>query len=282
MRLATSMGMSGLLVVAALSCSGSNKPAAAPEASEGEGASRAEPTASTEPTATSTTASGANQAALSTPQSDPGELDVPPYKASSNRIMQAHFKDALLIRRAIVSGKPEDAANPATVIVSAQSLEDLPSGWQPFVVDMQAVAQRIVNGTTAPAVAAAAADLALSCGACHSKFGGPPAAKEPAPSEDGTFNTSMRRHGWATERLWDALAVPSEPAWDAGATVLATTQFPEATFKSSGTDARAAAKDFIKLAARAGSKKKAPERAGLYAELLLTCGACHQAVQEPH
>jgi cytochrome c556 len=276
MRERTSLGLSGLLIITALSCSASNQ---APAAPEGESAGTASSQGTEAPPAANSAASGA--ATVSPPQSEANELDVPPYNASSNRIMQAHFKDALLIRNAIISGKPEDAANPATVIIAVQNLDNLPAGWQPFVVDMQAVAQRIVNGTTAPAVAAAAADLALSCGACHQKFGGPPPANTPPPSEDGSFATNMKRHGWATERLWEALATPSESAWEVGAATLKSSPFAKEKLASASIDVRTAASDFARLTAAAPSKKTPAARAALYAELLLTCGACHQAASEP-
>jgi cytochrome c556 len=278
MRKAASIGLSGLLVITSLSCSASNQAPVAPEAASSDGTT-SDGSASDVATSASSTANSVSTA--SPAESDPGALDIPPYKASPNRIMQAHFKDALLIRNAIVSGKPEDAANPATVILAAQNLDNLPNGWQPFVVDMQAVAQRIVNGTTAPAVAAAAADLGLSCGACHSKFGGPPPSNNPAPADDGSFAVRMQRHGWATERLWEALATPSESSWEVGAATLMSSPFSKEKLASASIDVRTAASDFAKLTAAAPSKKTPAARAALYAELLLTCGACHQAASEP-
>jgi cytochrome c553 len=194
--------------------------------------------------------------------------------------MQAHFKDALLIREAVIAGKSEEAANPATVIANTQNLEDLPKGWREFVEPMQRTARRVSDGTSAPAVAAAAADLGVSCGACHQKHGGPKASTEPAPKAGSTLEERMKHHIWATERLWEGLAIPSNDAWNLGAQALSSDPFPPESLKPGGVDARGAAQDFVKLAKKAGSKKSAQERAALYAELLLTCGTCHQAMNE--
>lgn len=201
--------------------------------------------------------------------------------AAPDRIMQAHFQDALLIRQAVIDGRPQDAANPATVIANLQNLEKLPEGWRPFVEDMQATAQRITNGTTAAAVAGAAADLGLTCGACHAKLGGPKPSADPAPSIDASLESRMEHHAWATERLWEGLATPSDQAWNTGAQALTTQQIPLEVTKKGGVDARSAAKDFKNLVAKAPSRKTTQERASLYAELLVTCGTCHQAMNGP-
>lgn len=58
------------------------------------------------------------------PKRDPAALDqeakrgpdMPRPGASVDRVMRAHFHDALLIREAVIAGTPERAANPATVL----------------------------------------------------------------------------------------------------------------------------------------------------------------------
>jgi cytochrome c553 len=193
--------------------------------------------------------------------------------------MQAHFNDALLIRAAVIAGRPEDAADPAHVIASIKNLHDLPEGWQPFVEQMQDTATRIDNSTTPAATAAAAADLGVSCGLCHQKHGGPKPSHDPQPPAGSSVESRMEQHIWATERLWEGLAVPSSEAWNKGAKALSTEPFPEEVLKKGSTDARTAAADFAKLVAKAPSKKTAQDRAALYAELLVTCGTCHLAVE---
>ena len=90
----------------------------------------------------------------------------------------------------------------------------------------------------------------------------------------------MQRHVWATERLWEALVVPSSKSWDEGAKALSVSPFPPEVLARGGVHARSAATDFGKLTARAPAAKSTEERARLYSELLLTCGVCHRALRE--
>lgn len=194
--------------------------------------------------------------------------------------MKAHFRDALLIRQAVIDGTPERASAPATVLVELQALDELPAGWRGFVERMQDAARRITDSTSSAQAAAAAADLGVSCGMCHETHGGPKASAEPAPEAGTTLENRMKAHVWASERLWEGLYVPSDQAWKAGAARLSTAPFPEELLKAGGVHARSAASEFVKLAARAPSKKTVDARAKLYAEMLVTCGACHAAVRD--
>ena len=47
-----------------------------------------------------------------------------------------------------------------------------------------------------------------------------------------------------------------------------------------GVHGRSAASDFGKLVVKAPTAKTLEERAALYAELLVTCGGCHRAINE--
>lgn len=204
--------------------------------------------------------------------------DVPPAGSPVERIMQAHFKDALLIREAVIAGNLANAADPAHALTRIQNLDDLPEGWRGFVERMQQSARRIEDSTSTAQAAAAAADLGVSCGMCHQQQGGPKASTEPAPAEGTTVESRMKRHVWATERLWEGLSVPSDDAWNAGAKALSTNPFPQEVLKDGGVHARSAAGDFAKIVAKAPTKKTIDERAALYADLLVTCGTCHQAM----
>jgi cytochrome c553 len=205
--------------------------------------------------------------------------DMPPPGSSLNRVMRAHFKDALLIRQAVIAGTPEKAANPATVLALIQNLDDLPPGWQKFVERMQQTAKRITDSTSSAQAAAATADLGVACGQCHSQQGGPAVSSEPPPVEGTSLEQRMKRHSWATDRLWEGLVVPSSEAWNAGSKALVDSPFPQAVLQR-GVHARSAASDFKKLVVLAPAKKTIEERAALYAELLMTCGTCHRSGQE--
>lgn len=214
------------------------------------------------------------------PLDDKTKPDMPPPGSSLDRVMRAHFKDALLIRQAVIAGTPERAANPATVLALIESLDDLPPGWRDFVERMQQTARRITNSTGSAQAAAAAADLGVACGQCHEQQGGPAVSSEPPPALGTSIEQRMTRHVWATDRLWEGLVVPSSEAWNAGAKALVDAPFPPEVLQQGGVHARSAASDFKKLVAQAPIKKTVEERAALYAELLVTCGSCHRAMDE--
>jgi hypothetical protein len=46
-----------------------------------------------------------------------------------------------------------------------------------------------------------------------------------------------------------------------------------------GIDAKTSAADFTRLVAKAPAQKTLHEQAAVYAELLVTCGACHRAFE---
>jgi cytochrome c553 len=194
--------------------------------------------------------------------------------------MQAHFKDALLIREAVIAGRPDQAANPATVLSLIENLDQLPTGWRIFVERMQQDARRIIDSTSQAQTAAATADLGVSCGLCHQQHGGPKVSSQPPPLTEASLEGRMKRHAWACDRLWEGLTVPSNDAWLTGANALVSSPFPDDVLKRGGVHVRSAANDFGKIAVRAPTTKTVDERAALYAELLVTCGSCHQAVRK--
>ncbi len=273
-----SVTVGSMIWVALVGCGGATPPTTSPTME----ATIAEPKASTSADAQSSTEAGStnpSSADAAHPNAGQGSrLDVPPHGASSARIMQAHFTDALLIRQAVIEGRPDLASKPATVIANAQTLDKVPDGWRPFIRDMQQTAQRITDASAPAVVAAAAADLGVACGACHVEFGGPKPSKDGPPPRGETVESRMAHHAWATDRLWEALSVPSDAAWLAGAKELSTDPFPAEVLKKGGVNARSAAADFVKLVAKAPAKKSMQDRAALYAELLVTCGTCHQAM----
>jgi hypothetical protein len=269
MRASKSSWVVGWAVVAELTaCGGSSPPPASAPAAPA--AVAPAPPAPPEPSAVT---------AQPTTQEKP-KPDVPPSGSSVERIMQAHFKDALLIRQAVIAGLPEDAVDPAHALTHIQDLDQLPNGWRVFVERMQVAASRIQDSTTSSLAAAATADLGVSCGMCHQRHGGPKVSNQPAPAQGTSIESRMARHVWATERLWEGLIVPSNEAWTAGAQALSSEPFPSEVLKEGGVYSRSAAGDFAKLASNAPKKKTPEQRAALYAELLVTCGSCHRGMKQ--
>ncbi len=93
------------------------------------------------------------------------------------------------------------------------------------------------------------------------------------------MDAPMRRHEWASERLWEGLVVPSDEAWSIGIKTLAKSEFPEEVLALGGAEARGSARELARLLAKAQPTMPLDERSALYAELLLTCGTCHRAIR---
>lgn len=258
------------LTLALAGCAGS-----APPAAQSEPNAAATQPAPQQPVA----ASSQEQAAKPAPTSQ-AKPDVPPPGSPLDRVMKAHFQDALLIRQAVIQGNPARASEPAAVFKDLQDdLDKLPKGWRGFVERMQEAARRVTDSTSSAQAAAAAADLGVSCGMCHQAHGGPKASSVPPPPDATNIEGRMKRHVWAADRLWEGLFVPSESSWNAGAKALSAAPFPDDVLKAGGVHARSAASEFAKLVSQAPAKKTADERATLYAQMLVTCGACHVATK---
>ncbi len=121
-----------------------------------------------------------------------------------------------------------------------------------------------------------AAALSLACGSCHAEHDRQVHFVTPKrPAHGSGIKDHMQHHLWATERMWESLAGPSDVAWSASLAELA-----EAVVESEGNvpipDAGVALDGRVHELAASGLLLDGQEgRAGLHAELLVTCGRCH-------
>lgn len=192
--------------------------------------------------------------------------------------MRDHFQQTITIRESIIWGKLARAVKPAETLASLEGVKSLPNHWQVSVNLLQQAAKRIRDGSDITEAAAATADIGRACGLCHRSVAGPTVPLGKAPELDGTLMGRMRRHQWATERLWEGLYVPSEAAWAAGAAALALDPFAGDVLARGGVHARAAATHFSSAAKTLTEAKSSESRGAAYAQLLTTCGPCHEAM----
>ncbi len=189
--------------------------------------------------------------------------------------MRAHFKDVALLRTAVINGVLTDAAAPAEALSNNVGLGKVDPAWQSSIDVLEYAAKRIGRNSDIPAAAAALADIGIACGACHKAAGGPTVKLDAPPSTDASLASRMRRHVWATERLWEGLYAPSDASWNAGAAALSGDPFPKEVLDKGDVHSRSAAARFKSLVATAATKKKPQDRGQFYAGLLETCSACH-------
>ena len=199
----------------------------------------------------------------------------PPVGSPRERLMRSHFKETEVIRAAVIRGDLSATIAPAEALAKLEGLGKISDSWRPSIEALKAASTRISNSSDIPRAAAGTADIGRACGACHALVGGPMAKVGTPPDTQGDLKARMKRHVWATERLWEGLYVPSGAAWNAGAAALTREPFPKEVLNKGGVHTRSAGSRFKKLASTAGSKKRPEDRAQLYASLLETCSACH-------
>lgn len=196
--------------------------------------------------------------------------------------MRDHFKQTISVREAVIWGKPAQAVTPAQGLAGLDGVSSLPKHWQVSVTQLQEAARRIRQSSDLTEVSAATADIGRACGLCHTATKGPHINVEAAPAVEGSVASRMRRHQWATERLWEGLYVPSNAAWTAGAAALDLDPFAGDTLAKGGVHARSAASRFVAQAKALGQAKTNDARGAAYAELLSTCAPCHEAMGVKH
>jgi cytochrome c556 len=193
--------------------------------------------------------------------------------------MRSHFKEAAVVRMAVIRGSLSEAAGPAEALGKMEGFGNLLASWQAPIDALKAASLRISQSPDIPGAAAAIADIGVACGTCHRAAGGPTVEPGSPPAVGTTLASRMQRHVWATERLWEGLFVPADASWKTGAEALVREPFPKEVLAKGGVHAKSAAARFKTLVATAPAQNKLEERAKLYSTLLETCSACHVAVR---
>lgn len=194
------------------------------------------------------------------------------------RLMKSHFNQTALIREAVISGKIATAVRPADALTTMEGVETLPKQWRASVEQLQVASKRIREGVNIQEVAAATADIGRACAACHAAVSGPKIDVGDPPAGSDKLADRMKRHMWATERLWEGIYGPSDEAWKAGSAALALDPFPKQKIAKGGVHAFSSASRFSSLTKTAANNKTGEQRAKFYSSLLTTCAPCHEAM----
>jgi hypothetical protein len=261
------------LAVALAACAGASSDPPPPP--DGPGSEPAHAPAPAEPAE-----SAESPAASAQPESTahPGAAPAPDAPEGSSlraRIMNAHFKETVTIRTAIINGQLHKAGKPARKLAEMKGVETLPKQWQLATKRLTKASQRISESSDLQESAAATADIGRACGACHVAVSGPKPKYGDAPEAGSTVKEHMQLHQWATERLWEGLYVPSDKAWKDGVAALENDVFPQKELKGADVHARSSASRFGQLVKKAKAAKSGDQRAQVYASMLTTCAPCH-------
>jgi len=274
----------GLLVLVLAGCGGQASPAATPppetqapaSSPTARDAGSAAATAPSEEAAKAPGAAAPTASAAAPPAASAAPPEPPPRTPLAGA-MREHFKDTETIRAAVIHGPLSKAVAPAKALVDLAGDAQLPPAWQPWAERVKEISSRISASPDVSTTAAATADIGLTCGGCHSGGKGPRVKEAQPPPAGDTLVARMKRHSWATERLWEGLYVPSEASWRTGVAGLEGGEFPPDILKKGGVHARTAASQFKALVTKAKDQKTPEGRASVYAALLETCASCHLA-----
>jgi hypothetical protein len=265
-----------LTALAVFGCGSPTQPAATPADTP--------PVASSEPAPETTTTPEAAPVATDTAETqesapaEPKKTEEAPG-TPEQKLMRAHFSESEEIRQAIIDGNISATSKPAQALGNMKSLGKAKPGWKPAMSALQKAAQRFGQSPDLPSAAAAVADIGVACGRCHRSSNAVKLEIGSPPAEGKTIESRMKRHAWASNRLWEGLYAPSDAAWEAGAKALTGDPFPKDVLKKGGVHARSAAATFKSLVGEAAAKRAPGDRAQLYASLLETCSACHMATR---
>ena len=226
------------------------------------------PTTATEPPATPPEPSTAPEAA------DP---------TSVRGVMTGHFARATSAHDAIVRADMDTARADMAWLATHQEGDALPENLQPLLVAMQAEAARFAEATTLTEAGTTYAQMLVRCGACHTEsHGGPEIAQPPIPEGD-TPEARMRRHQWASDRMFDGLVMADAELFRAGNDALTSAPLTQAELPATeGQPAEqvvALTSHVRELGAQAATATDDAARASIYGRYLATCGTCHRLLE---
>lgn len=195
--------------------------------------------------------------------------------------MGRHFDAARDAHDAVVNADLEEARRAGSILASRDP-DAMPDAPDSIVDRIREHARQLASATALEDAARSTAQIGRTCGDCHREMGsGPQFSDDGAPlNELGELSRHMQRHGWAATRLWQGLIGPSDTVWMAGAYVLG--DAPMLPERMTDRTWRTAAELEVRvhaLGARASRLRDPQDRALLYAELLMSCGACHDSVR---
>jgi hypothetical protein len=197
--------------------------------------------------------------------------------------MPEHFQIVTWARDSVINGDLDLMREPLWALVAYEYKDVAPGAWLEGIGRVQVLAAVAAKAQTIPQAANGIAALANECGQCHRATIEQPALDplEPLPKRlpVESFRQRMRRHGWALDRMWEGLVLPSENAWVSGASALA--DAPAALLGDDPPlppEASAALEALRALGAKAADTEDWADRGEVYAQLLVGCSSCHQSM----
>ncbi|MFT3698632.1 MAG: hypothetical protein QM831_36135 [Kofleriaceae bacterium] len=186
--------------------------------------------------------------------------------------MHENFGLVRTIEHLLVRNKLAEAKELARGIAEAPD-EPGTAPWAKETARVRERAQAITVASTREGAVRAVTELGDACASCHRASGTLPdlGAPPPAPKDERTLSSTMARHRWATDRIWEGTIGMSDESWKLGVKMLAETAPPSSEL---GGERAPYAKALQRVAASARDAKP-DDRARRYAEILNACASCH-------
>jgi cytochrome c553 len=200
--------------------------------------------------------------------------------ATISERMKYHDLWATQSRDAIIRDDLPAARRAASSLARIPAEDAFDAVWNQKLGAMRAAAARVADSPDLTAASRRIADLAVTCGDCHSGFGGLEESRSPpAHALDSRPRSKMRSHAIAVGQLWDGLVNPSEDAWGSGAQRLSDPSLAAEMLTPGRTpvpkvgELVASVRDLGERAAKASTPGA---RAEIYAGAIGTCATCHR------
>ena len=195
--------------------------------------------------------------------------------------MNEQFVKTVRMQKALVAGDLDRVRTEAQALLDQPQPERLPSKWAPFIARQRLAAEEIAVATEADALAYSIGAMGAACGECHEalelKFN---SKWNPPPAVSAEKREHMRRHQWATDRLWDGLVTGGTEVWRAGAQVFVddSLAFEDFTAEERQDPHAQNMEDHLHgLGEEAYRTMVTARRGRVYGRLVATCARCHAA-----
>lgn len=217
-----------------------------------------------------------------------GERAAPEAETASSEypseVLAAHMKDhfykAVEMQVAVINADLAALREPAEWMAGHANSAAMPEEWSPHAEAMHAAARQVAEAGDLENAAMAIATMATECGNCHQALGAEVGfAVEQAPPAGEDAATHMKRHAWASGRLWEGMIMPSGVVWDGGAEALSEAPLAPAEI-SADIEVLAEVSELEQSVHALGTEAvgmSAPgDRARAYGQFLTTCADCHE------
>jgi hypothetical protein len=210
-------------------------------------------------------------------QAKPAEPAAPAVDVSKQ--MHENLARVTTMQEAVIRGDIEAAVEPARWIADHQETAGLPKGQETVLADLKKSAAVVAEAKDFKNASTATAMVISYCGSCHSAAKVVPAIAETMkPAAEGPIAAHMVEHQWATDLMYQGLAMPAEERWQKGLAAMAGTPLAEKDLPKDAKLTKEIAALEKKVHEMAGKAKTATDlgtKVAFYGEYISGCAGCH-------